>query len=500
MRHCTLFAVALALGLGTAHGNAIASDLPIRVFADVNASAKTDLVQTLAGPDYPLPDVTVELRDGETLDAVVTGPDGWTTAIGPASGVVLMTPRVAGDPPCTTHNTAQRLPAVIDADAPIVYVALGDSTPVVGSDTPYPARLAALLESLGPVQATNLARAGSTTRDWVPGARFFEQSKATVAEADLVTLSLGGNDLQEAAFSDDPFTIIEVAEEAIQNLVLVIEGLQTLNPDMDLVVTVYANYAMSDLWANWVPADYLELVRSGMGMILEQMRDALVARDDVLIGDCYEALLNQDVNPYMFDEIHLNDAGHALYAEVILRSLGGALLPGDDGRERSFAFLADPPATDPDGGVQDVLVPKDAGPGDDAGPEAGIGDAGADGDAATDAATDPDEGGGADSGATDPGQEDTGTEDPGEPAQDNAGGSDETAPRDPGIPDATPRTDGPGPADAPATPDIPTESQARGGGCTVGSGGGSGPGTAAIPLVFLAVLWAAVRLRMREPG
>ncbi len=181
------------------------------------------------------------------------------------------------------------------------------------------------------------------TKDWIPGARFFEQSKAAVATADLVTLSLGGNDLEAAASSEDPFTIIEVAEQAIQDLILVVEGLLALNLDMDLVVTVYANYAMGDLWADWVPVDYLELVRSGMGMLLEQMRDALVEQDDVLIADCYEALLDQNVNPYMFDEIHLNDAGHELYARVILRSLGAAMLPDDDGRARSFAFLADPP-------------------------------------------------------------------------------------------------------------------------------------------------------------
>lgn len=489
----TSFAFALTLGLWIATRPALASDIPLLVFGDVNGSAKTDLVQTLAGPDRPLSGVTVEIRDGETREYVVTGPEGRTTAIGPASGVVLLTPRVPGDPSCTSHNTARRLPTVIDTGDPIVYVALGDSTPVVGSDTPYPARLATLLESLGSVQVTNLARPGSLTEDWVPGARLFEQSKAAVATADLVTLSLGGNDLEDAAFSGDPFTIFQVAEQAIQNLILVTDGLRALNPDMDLVVTVYANYAMGDLWADWVPADYLDLVRSGMGTILEQMRDALVERDDVLIGDCYEALLGQDVNPYMFDEIHLNDAGHALYARVILRSLGAALLPDDDGRDRSFAFLAEPLAPDTvgDGMSEDLPIPEDSGPDNGAGPDSVIEDPGMAVDAVADAGSGSDEGHPADPGTADPDNaegDDT--------APDTAGNLDGSSDRDPGSAGDSQPTDAAGSTDGTPAPDIQTAAGARSGGCSAGAGHNVGSGAETsflLFLVLLALLWAATR-------
>ncbi len=76
----TLFAFALALVVLTTTRSALASDIPLLVFGDVNGSAKTDLVQTMAGPDRPLPNVLVEIRDGKTREDVVTGPDGRTTA------------------------------------------------------------------------------------------------------------------------------------------------------------------------------------------------------------------------------------------------------------------------------------------------------------------------------------------------------------------------------------------------------------------------------------
>lgn len=335
-----------------------ASDVPVTVYADVNASSLTDLAQTTSGDDYPLEGLLLRLTRGAEAVLLTSDAGGRAVFTGVADGTWLLRPVLdvafPEPPPCTSHNLPRRLvQKILSGDGtPLTYVALGDSSPKYGSaeGKPYPVRLAALLHEhlTGGVTLTNRADPGTVTADWMPGAYDFENARAYVAAADLITLTLGGNDMQNAVSGGSIANAPAVINQAIENLTVILAALREVNPTADVVVTVYPNYSKSDEWADVVPANLIDMLRSAMETAVKKMRVELAGVDGVLIGDVYGELQAADMNLFMADPLHVNDRGHEVYAQVIFRALGGVILPDDAGRERAWGFLLEPKPVQPE--------------------------------------------------------------------------------------------------------------------------------------------------------
>ena len=366
MRHPLLLALTLLFA-----APARAGDVPVQVYADVDGSALSDLAQGLGGDDWPVPGLLLRLARGAEASTLTTDADGRATFAGVGDGSWLLRPvlELTYDPPpaCTSHNVPSRLTAkLLSGDGtPLVYVALGDSSPKIGSSEgrPYPVRLKALLDPLlpGGVTLYNQADPGTVTADWLPGATDFEQARGAVASADLITLTLGGNDMQNAVSGGSIANAPAVINQAIQNLKVILAGLREVNPTADLVVTVYPNYSKADVWLQYVPSSMIDMLRAAMETAVKKMRTELASVDGVLIGDVYGELQAADMNLFMYDALHVNDLGHAVYAQVIFRALGGVVMPDDAGRERAFGLALGPLPDDP---------PEDAADEPEAAPEA----------------------------------------------------------------------------------------------------------------------------------
>lgn len=366
MRHPLLLALTLLLA-----APARAGDVPVQVYADVDSSALSDLAQGLDGDDWPVPGVLLRLARGAEASTLTTDADGRVTFSDVGDGSWLLRPvlELTYDPPpaCTTHNLPTRLTAkLLSGDGtPLSYLALGDSSPVRGSaeGKPYPTRLTALLQPLlpGGVTLYNEADPGTVTADWLPGAANFEAAKPAIQAADLITLTLGGNDMQYAVENGSIANAAAVVDQAIANLKVTLAALRELNPAADVVVTVYPNYAKADVWLQYVPANLIEAVRVVLDTSLKKMRVQLASVDGVLVGDVYAELHEADMNLFMFDPLHVNDLGHAVYAQVIFRALGGVVMPDDAGRERAFGLALDPkPVVGPDETTEVTEAPPEA--------------------------------------------------------------------------------------------------------------------------------------------
>lgn len=353
---------------------ALAGDVPLLVYRDANGSSKSDLEQKVAGADEPLPDVLVRLLGAGGPLEELTGADGVATFPDVSDGVWLLAPDLP-DAVKSSHNIAPHLTALVEAGADsLVYVALGDSTPVVGSGKPYPKRVAALLDPLIPVDLHNLAEPGSTSVDWLPGVGADWGNAAVqswLAKADLITLTIGGNDLQDAAYSGDVQQALALIDQALENIAVIAAGIREINPAADLVVTVYPNYSLASEWEQYIPADFIAIVRTALDSKLQEMRAKIGAVEGVIVADCYKAFQAGEMDSFMYDAIHVNDAGHELYAQTIFRAVGGVRLPEEDGVVRMVGLLLDETPVQPG---------EDAGSTGDAG---GAGDAGVAGDSGT---------------------------------------------------------------------------------------------------------------------
>lgn len=377
---------------------ALAGDVPLLIYRDANESSRSDLAQSVTGDDAPLPGVAVTLLGGDDALSGETGEDGAVVFEGVADGSWLLAPELPEGATPTTHNVAVRLPQVVAAGGEeLVYLALGDSTPVVGSKTPYPKRLAALLEGLTPVKVVNLADPGTKTADWLPdvGGDWANPTvQGWLPQADVITLTIGGNDLQDAAFQGDVELALSLVDEALENIATIAAGIRAENPQADLVVTVYPNYALSSEWEQYIPPSYIGIVRMALDSKIQEMRQKLGAIDGVIVADCYAAFQVGPMDDFMYDPIHVNDAGHQLYAETIFHALGGVTLPADDGAQRMIGLAMEAPVVGEDIGgdgadagghvVPDAGVEQDggAGPGDTAGageggPDGAVGEDGA---------------------------------------------------------------------------------------------------------------------------
>lgn len=229
------------------------------------------------------------------------------------------------------------------SEASLDLVVFGDSIPVFGGTPWFPNVMRRSLQDFGEVNLTNVAVPGSKSIEWLPGDSYFDSSlDPLLDDADVIVFSLGGNDLQEFAFSlqtsPDPISKVgelqPLVDEIKANLKIILAELRAKAPTADIVWILYPNYARSTEWelllGNFASAG-LRIVED----LLEDVRNELAEEPDLILIDMLAATAEVPLDPLLDDPLHLNSTGHEFYANEILETLG--FVDVDDPRRYDFA-------------------------------------------------------------------------------------------------------------------------------------------------------------------
>ena len=249
-----------------------------------------------------------------------------------ADGVYLVEAATEGQQ-CQSRNCAQRLPSAVRAGG-IKLVTMGDSVPVIGSQPTFPDRLAALLGGLATVNNRNIAVAGTTSKQWLPGTNFCENSLLPeVADADVLVISLGGNDILEyvnglfsgggALGGDLVGGAMDLVVEIVGNVMQTVNAVRAVNPTVDIVYCLYPNYGEATSTSPWNLVGGF-LGKETMIELLDTARGAIPYGEGLILADMYAGFEGLPLDDYLYDSLHFNDAGATLYAEIIFQALGGA--------------------------------------------------------------------------------------------------------------------------------------------------------------------------------
>jgi lysophospholipase L1-like esterase len=303
--------------------------------------------------DTPVAARSLTLRGPGGTETTGSCADGTYAFNDLADGVYLVEAD-SKDEDCLQKNCPQHVGAAVDR-GDLVILTWGDSVPAYGGAPYFPKRLKNMLSDLVDVDSRNVAEPGSESTDWLPGATYYEQHLVpNIADADLVVMSIGGNDLVAELSGVDLSDIDGAVEQAyelmagiLENVRTTVEALREINPDADYVYCLYVDYSLSTI-GGWGLAD-LFLPEGTVSQLISDARDLVGVDDPVLLSDLYGAshTLALPLDNYMVDELHFNSAGHTFYAEEIFKTLGGVLvgespLGGDPrtplGDEHNFSF------------------------------------------------------------------------------------------------------------------------------------------------------------------
>jgi len=337
---------------------ALAAEVGGLVYHDVNDTAASAYWQWFDWHDEALPGVRVELMGAESGQLTRTGADGRFSFLGvePGSYLVDITFPAGEDPNCVSHNRAIRLPEAI-REGHIKLVAFGDSNGVYGSNKPYPTWLAEYLTPLAETELFNLSVEGTTSWDWQPGGSLFENTLSPeLADADVITFTLGGNDYLNY-FGYPPYTpeqiwqllqgLPTVYETMRANLESIIAEVRARAPQADLVYVIYPCFSNSEIWHQML-GEMWPWMRLGNFAMFSTIRHQMGEQSFLLLADVLGSFEPFEmIDAYLFDQIHPNDLGHEWYARQVFYSLGGVLVDADStGLERQIA-LADDGAAGP---------------------------------------------------------------------------------------------------------------------------------------------------------
>jgi lysophospholipase L1-like esterase len=286
---------------------------------------------TLYGPDGPVE--TVTCADGTFGFSDLNGRT-YVTAVEWEEGDL-----------CRTRNCQRGLAAALDRGR-VKIVTLGDSVPVVGDAPFFPQRLADMLAPLADVENVNIAVGGTTSVDWVPGTPNFDQRfEPHIDSADIVIVSVGGNDFLEyanGAFGNPSEAIAgfpDFVREVMGRVLLVKDTVAVRNPDADLVYLLYPDYSQSQSWADQF-GFAISVIQGLVEDALEQILDELGPEEDIVMVDFYGFYRETglDLDTYLYDMLHFNDAGQQVYAERIFEALGGVLIADEIGTASRYAL------------------------------------------------------------------------------------------------------------------------------------------------------------------
>jgi lysophospholipase L1-like esterase len=305
------------------------------------------------GFDSPVSDFGVIAYGPEPSNAhplVFSCQDGSYGFAGLTPGLYVIEPPDLGT--CSRNNCPRRLPEALE-EGQLELVTIGDSVPVLGDPVTFPERVAELFSSLADVESVNAAVSGTESSDWLPGGSYFEAARPDLDDADIVMISLGGNDvLNFAVFADlsDPLGALAEAQAIVDQIIVNIRAItaeiRDSNPDVDVVFCLYPDYSTATQTYPW--SDLSVLPPGVVTNLLVRARDQITPEDELIVVDLFEltADLPAPLDDYLADELHFNDAGHDLYAHEIFRALGGVIVgdsplasePVSD-NEQSYGYL-----------------------------------------------------------------------------------------------------------------------------------------------------------------
>lgn len=275
--------------------------------------------------------VAVALTAATLILAVVASGCGESTSPAPegASEVEL-------DPDARRAVPIEEVPNGEEDGEPVLatgdrIVVAGDSLPSAGSELPFPELLAGELG--GELEVTNLAEPGTTTRDWLPGKPLFKQQLEPALEgADLLLLTLGGNDLEQALDADSGPAgleqalsaeggerVLEEFEAISRRLRRIITAARRGHPELEVAFVSYPDYSRATAYRERLGRLGVLAFRASLARL---NRAATRADPDVLV-DLLTVTSERDVDRLLADDEHLSDAGHQLYAKTIVEVLGG---------------------------------------------------------------------------------------------------------------------------------------------------------------------------------
>jgi hypothetical protein len=181
------------------------------------------------------------------------------------------------------------------------------------------------------VEVANLAEPGTSSADWLPGTPLFDERLApALADADLVLITVGGNDLQDAigatdgvealgtgaAAADSAFGAIE---RSGRNMSKTFAAIRRINPRAKIAYVAYPDYSAASAWQQNGSGATLAL-GVGLGALLDAARGA--GPDAVVDMLAETGARKGGIDPLLADDPeYLGPEGHRFYAERIAASL-----------------------------------------------------------------------------------------------------------------------------------------------------------------------------------
>jgi len=302
-------------------------------YVDEDESDRSTYAGGPTGEDSPI-EGELELIGSETAE-IRTCDDGSYEISGLEEGVFLVQPLVQPNRRCTTANCPGRFARAVQEGRAPVMLTFGDSIAVIGDQPIFPERVRTLFSQLTDIENRNVAVAGSTSTDWLPNRRYFsERLTPQLAEADLLIITLGGNDMLQyvsnIGIPNDIPAAIEGARlvvlRVIENVSEILTAVRAVNPDADIAYCLYADYSQATEHPIW------GLVGSFLGPdtvseVLELARSNFPTNDrHLMLVDMFGAAQGLPLHDYLYDQLHFNDLGQTLYAEEVFETLGGVLI------------------------------------------------------------------------------------------------------------------------------------------------------------------------------
>jgi lysophospholipase L1-like esterase len=208
-------------------------------------------------------------------------------------------------------------------------VFIGDSLALQAPPN-YPELLPAALGERAPgVETLNLAEPGSTAADWREGSELFEGRLAPeLDDADLVVVTVGGNDLQEAIGGVDGIDALSraaasggAALDAIDRVGRhqrrTFDAIRARAPGTAIAYVGYPDYASASAWRESGDTAGTFALELGLDALFAA---AAGAEPDLLI-DMRAATERAGVDSLLADGEYLAPAGHRLYARRLAREL-----------------------------------------------------------------------------------------------------------------------------------------------------------------------------------
>ena len=181
------------------------------------------------------------------------------------------------------------------------------------------------------VATVNLAEPGTRSADWLPGTPLFDERLAPeLADADLVLITVGGNDLQDgvgatdgvealgsgASAADSAFNAIETSG---RNMRKTFAAIRRANPETKIAYVAYPDYSAATAWQQNGSGATLAL-GVGLGSLLDAARDAGpdAVVDMLAATGSYKGGIDQLLAA---DPEYLGPEGHQFYADEIAAAL-----------------------------------------------------------------------------------------------------------------------------------------------------------------------------------